>query len=173
MCDGSLCVYVCVHVMREKVIPDLFWTKPPGGDKETHLEPMFGGWTNIYELFAYACPKIHPCLSLSSSLWKRSVYSCCVFTACPRCAHIDQAVGLRSHIVFYHFSPSTPLLSPPQPSTVQHGLVVASALSDAFMTMNGNRQVQHSWSQLFGDKGGCLSYNNTMLTVKLHRKCAS
>lgn len=66
------------------------------------------------------------------------MYSCCIITTSPCCAHIDQAVGLCSHIVFYHFLPWTPLLSPPQPSTVQHGLVVASALSDAFMTMNGN-----------------------------------
>lgn len=53
---------------------------------------------------------------------KRSVYSCCIFTACPCCAHTDQAVGLCSHIVFHHFSPWAPLLSPPQPNTVQRGL---------------------------------------------------
>lgn len=45
--DGSLYVCMCV---REKVIPDRFWTKPPEGDKETHLEPEFGDWTNMYEL---------------------------------------------------------------------------------------------------------------------------
>jgi len=62
LCDGSLyaCVRACVCV-KEKVIPDLFWTQPPEGDKETHLEPWFGDWTNMYVLYVYACPMIHPC----------------------------------------------------------------------------------------------------------------
>lgn len=147
-CDGSLYVCARVHV-REKVIPDLFWTKPPEGDKETHLEPDFGDWTNMYVLYVYACPEIHPCYSLSSSPWKRSAYSRCIFTACPCCAHIDQAVGLCSHIVFHHFSPRAPLLSPPQPDTVQRGLVAVSALSDAFFVNGNPGESRTPASQLF------------------------
>lgn len=44
---------------------------------------------------------------------------CRISTTCPRCAHIDQAVGLCSHIVFYHFSPWAPLLSL-NPPPAQH-----------------------------------------------------
>lgn len=41
LCEGSLYLCVCVSVSaKEKVMPDLLWTKPPEGDKETHLEPL-------------------------------------------------------------------------------------------------------------------------------------
>lgn len=55
---ACMCARMCV---REEATPDLFWMKPPEGDKETHLELMFGDWTNMYVLYVYACPKIHPC----------------------------------------------------------------------------------------------------------------
>lgn len=83
------------------------------------------------------------------------MYSCCIFTTCPCCAHIDQAVGLCSHIVFCHFSPWAPLLSPPQPNTVQRGLVAASALSDAFITTN-RKPGESSTRFLFGGNSGCF-----------------
>lgn len=69
------------------------------------------------------------------------VYPCCVFTTCPCCAHIDPAVRLRSHIVFYHFSPpGSSYVNTPAPNTVRRGLAAASALSDAFMTMRGHQE---------------------------------
>lgn len=38
ICAMTACVYVCVYVcvcVRKKVYPDLFWIKPPEGDKDT------------------------------------------------------------------------------------------------------------------------------------------
>lgn len=60
-------------------------------------------------------------------------------TTCPRCAPVDQicraSISLSLSYRFDHFSPRTPLLSPPQPSTVQRGLVAASAQGDSFVTV--------------------------------------
>lgn len=56
LCDGSL--FVCVKERQDQIDSGL---RPPEGDKETHLEPEFGDWTNMYVLYVYACFKIHPC----------------------------------------------------------------------------------------------------------------
>lgn len=44
MCVMPAHINLCV---MEKAIPELFWTKPPEGNKETHVEPHFGDWTRI------------------------------------------------------------------------------------------------------------------------------
>lgn len=57
-----VCVFVCAVCMWGRKWYQIYsGQKPPEGDKETHLEPDFGDWTNMCVLYVYACPKIHPC----------------------------------------------------------------------------------------------------------------
>lgn len=94
-------------------------------------------------------------LIVSSSPWKRSIYSCCLFPTCPCCVQI----GLCSHIVFDHLPPWTLLLPLPQPYTVQRGLVAAFAHKDIF--------TNHEWKpwessvSFFGGNAVCRSQGIT------------
>lgn len=47
---------MCMYVRKS----DVFWTKPPEGDKETHLEPQFGDWTNVCVTVSQHAPILEP-----------------------------------------------------------------------------------------------------------------
>lgn len=99
---------------------------------------------------------------------------CCVFTTCPRCAHIDQAVRLCSHHVFPHFSLWARLLSPRQPNTVQRGLVSGAAPSDAFMTTSRNLESPPPQASVSCPVVTVVVYSTrteTMFEMKLYCKC--
>lgn len=48
----------CLCVWRERRDQIDSGLKPPEGDKETHLEPGFGDWTNVCVLYVCACSEI-------------------------------------------------------------------------------------------------------------------
>lgn len=88
----AACMYVCMGVRKRYQS-----CSGPNHQRVTkrHLKAKFGDWTTMYVLNvsrdARACHRSPP--------GRGSVSYCCVFTTWPRCAHIDQALGLCSHTV--------------------------------------------------------------------------
>lgn len=123
-----------VNVCIRRMIPDQFWTKPPEGDKKTHLEPQFGERTNMYVLYVNAWPLLHPVIKP----FGRGVWISVVYSTHPSSLHLHTP-SCRT-LLSYYFSSCGVLFCHhhPRHNTVQRGLVAASAQSDVFRTMNGN-----------------------------------
>lgn len=142
MMAACMCAYVCLCVCvcdRERDARSVLDKTTRGGQRDTAGAQVWRLDCSVcsvcvhvsrHSSVARACPR-----ALGGGVSIPDVDS----LHCLYCAHLDQTLGfLLSHRI-HHFSSWAPLLSPPQPNTVQRGLMAASALSDAFMTVNGNR----------------------------------